>query len=142
MLVHWNANFCPFVPRKPLSFLSLEALSHSLVLGGLHQLPLLAENLRRFYFSDCHCAQTSFLCFDRFFNLIFIFFPPCILRQGLDHQIMVSLSKLETQHGWSQGSQGFLPLTSILEEMEIEILAGEALQGLFDFPFKKNQVLN
>lgn len=55
---------------------------------------------------------------------------------------MVSLSKLETQHGQSQGSRGFLPLTSILEEMEIEILAGEALQGLFDFPFKKNQVLN
>lgn len=83
-----------------------------------------------------------FLCFDRFLNLIFIFFPPCILRQGLDHQIMVSLSKLETQRGRSQGSQGFLPLTSILEEMEIEIVAGEALQGLFDFPFKKNQVLN
>lgn len=31
---------------------------------------------------------------------------------------------------------GFLPLTSISEEMEIEIVAGASLQGLFDFPLK------
>ena len=82
VLAHWNANFCPIVPRKPLSFLSLEALSHSLVLGGLHQLLLLAENLRRFYFSECRCAQASFLCFDRFLNLIFIFSPVAFFIRG------------------------------------------------------------
>lgn len=42
VLVHWNANFYSIVPKKPLCFLSLEALSHSLVFGGLHQLLLLA----------------------------------------------------------------------------------------------------
>lgn len=31
---------------------------------------------------------------------------------------------------------GFLPLTAVSEEMEIEIVAGASLQGPFDFPLK------
>lgn len=135
MLAHWNANFCPIVPRKPLCFLSLEALSHSLVFGGLHQLLLLAENLRRFYFSECHCTQASFLFFDRFLNLIFIFFSLHSLS-GLRPPDYGFLVKIRNPMWTVTRTPGFLPLTSLLEEMEIEILAGESLQGLFDFSFK------
>lgn len=124
---HWNANFCAFVREKPLYFLSLEALSLSLVFGGLHQLLLLALSLRRFYYHVC-C-----FCPDLFFIQSvpqFDFHSLLHSLSGLGHRMMVLLSKLETRSRLSQGSWGFLPLTSILEEMEIEILAGESLQGL------------
>lgn len=63
VLVHWNANFCPIVPGSHSPFSALEALSHSLVLGGLHQLLLLAENLRNFISLSAVVLKTSVFVF-------------------------------------------------------------------------------
>lgn len=78
--------------------------------------------------------------FDRFLDLIFI--PSCFLRQGVRPPDYGFLVQIRNPERTVTRILGFLPLTSISEEMEIEILAGESLQGLFDFSFKRNRVLN
>lgn len=132
VLVHWNANFCSIVPEKPLCFLSLESLSYSLVFGGLHQLLLLASSLRRFYFHECRFAQTSFFWSIPQFDFHSFLHSSSGVRPP-DYGFLV---KIRNPKWTVTRILGFLPLTSISEEMEIEILAGESLQGLFDFPLK------
>lgn len=80
---------------------------------------------------------------DRFLNLIFFlsFFSLAFFVRGETTRLWFSC-KIRNPKWTVARTLGFLPLTSILEETEIEILAGESLQGLFDFPLKRNQVPN
>lgn len=134
VLAHWNANFCSFVPEKPLCFLSLEAwFSLSCPWWSSPAATISLEPQEIF-------IPWLLFCPDLFFIwsvLQFDFHSFLHSSSGVKSPDYGFLVKIRNLKWIVTRILGFLPLTSILEETEIEILAGESLQGLW-FSFKRN----
>lgn len=135
--VHWNANVCPIVRGSHSAFSPWKPFSLSCLWWSSPAAPVSLEPQEILFPCMLFCPDLFFFFSFFFWSILqFDFHSFLPSSSGVSPPDYGFLVKIRNPKWTVTRIPGFLPLTSISEEMEIEIVAGASLQGLFDFPLK------